>query len=68
MKYTIRITKIEPQEVIKEVYVSEDERTKDHPESYRSVRTSENVSEDLYEQTIDIVSFDLKAVIDAFNQ
>jgi hypothetical protein len=70
MKFRITIEIIGEKPVIKEVYVDEDDRTKDHPETYKNVQTMQSVDESIYEQTIEepAAGFDLKKVINAFNQ
>ena len=67
MKYTITITETKEEKVLKEVYVLEENRTKDHPESYRNELVDEKVSSKIYEQSRE-VEIDLKAIIDAFNK
>lgn len=70
-KYKITITKIEVKQVIKSVYISDEElkgRKLDDTKNYRDVEVTEEVSENLYTQITDGESFNLKNVIDAFNE
>lgn len=66
-KYKITIHKIDEKKVFEEVYVSEEDRTSDHPETYKTVERTKEVTEQIYEQTAE-GNISLKKIIDAFNE
>lgn len=67
MKYKITIDKISPKDVIKETYYPNEKNKKGELGAWADTKITENVSEQIYEQTID-KEIDLKAIIDAFNK
>lgn len=64
--YKITIEKIEDKVETEEVYVTESDRTPEHPGSYQQAAVNKTVRTEMYSQRVETI--DLGAVINAVNK
>lgn len=68
MKYRITIDKIEPKKKVKELYYPDVANKKGEKGVYADTEVVEEESSEIYQQTIEKEDFNIKTVIDAFNE